>query len=192
MPRLNSDQLKDKFTDKCRPSGSDFGDLIDTCINAGYTGDISVGSSVFSIKNGIIIDVSINGIPSIAAQSSDTTSTSTVGDTVTLKSGTVYDGAYTHEDKIFPDPTIIKVYVNAGSRNRFVSYESNDGNVYWVIVKRGWFGTVDSLTLDGLVTDIKSKPFNTFVDLKNLKGNWSLFFTETDVKPKIKGTWSIN
>jgi hypothetical protein len=206
MSILSSDQLKDKFTDKKRPNGSDFGDLIDTCINTGYTGNITIGTSTFTITNGVIEDITpsepAKETTSAPVPKSSNTSVkkavqeiSTVGpaDAIVLKSGTVYDGTYVYEDKIFPDKNILKVYVNLATRNRFVAYKARDNKIYWELIKRGWFGTVESLdTQPGLKTDIKSMPFNDFINLTKLKGPWSAFFKESEVKPNIKTIWNIS
>ena len=206
MPILTSDQLKDKFSDKKRPNGDDFADLIDTCINTGYTGNVTIGNSTFSISNGIISNITVASDTTPGSES--TTDESTVQESTTqsapqstkkqlssilLVSGTGYDGTYCHEDKIFPDPNIIKVYVNNMTRNRFISYKGDDGMFYWELVKRGWFGTLDSLKSNpGISSGIKSKGFKEFSDLTSLKGTWREFFDEGGVAASIRNVWTIN
>ena len=201
MPRKNSDNLKNKFSNKSRPTGDDFGDLIDSCINNGYTGNIIVGNSTFTIKNGIIEDITANSEddniqaaprPETPAPVKDT-GTAPTRNAITLKSGTVYDGTYIHEDKIFPDSAVLKVYVNLTTRNRFIAYKAKNGKIYWEIVKRGWFGTMESVnTTPGLKTGIKSKSYDVFIDLKDLRGDWQKFFKESSVKANIKHAWNIS
>jgi hypothetical protein len=213
MPVVNNDTLKVKFGDKKRPNSADFTDLIDSCINDGYTGVVNIGTSIFTIANGIITDITTPDPNSIIdSQSSDSLSiaapslmkstqpstakvkpTSSNLDSISLKSGTGYDGIYVHEDKIFPCTQVLKVYVNQTTRNRFISYKDTDGKYYWHLIKRGWFGTIECLTTQpGLKTDFKSKPFDAFTDLLELKGDWSTFFNESDVRPNTKTSWSIS
>ena len=203
MPILTSEQLKSKFSDKQRPNGDDFADLIDTCANTGYTGNITIGNSTFTIANGIITNIAVTDANQSSVEVEDT-STPAVQDleidttsddvqSILLTTGTGYDGTYVHEDKVFPDPDVIKVYVNHASRNRFISYTAKDGKVYWELVKRGWFGTVSCL-LDqpGICSGMKSKPFDNFIDLTSLKGTWREFFNDGDVRPNIRNAWNIN
>lgn len=205
MPILTSDQLKGKFSDKKRPNGDDFADLIDTCINTGYTGNVTIGNSMFTITNGIITDISLPGdenstpttessLPVASAQSVTYSEPVESGDSIVLISGTGYDGTYIHEDKIFPDPDILKVYVNSSTRNRFISYKAQDGKIYWEIVKRGWFGTISSLKSNpGISSGLKSQSFELFTDLPALKGNWREFFGDSsNVVASIRNVWAIN